>query len=265
MLCMTTPMDLETHNGCYMVYAGPNLYIINPALVDNDPDQAKAVVAKIIAKEDCVKTLSYNGCNYNYSVDGILVNCKPTEDKTPSRKKEYVIVRESPAMYQSLERRIRPKAPNWVKNIFSGKATGEIIFKQTKDYYLMPDFKWDHEPQHLYLLVLFTDLKLHSLRDVTDKHIPMLMRAQDEVLDYIYEQYGIGEDKLRIYFHYQPSAWQLHMHVQHLESPVVNSNQSSKAITLTDVIQNLRLKSSYYRDATLECIISTVDKRKYYS
>jgi len=257
-------MKLETHNGCFMVYAGPNLYIINPRLVDSNPDKAKEAVAKIVNNDADVKTLSYNGSNYNYSVNGVLVNCKPTEDKAPSRKKEYVIVRETPQMYRLLERRIRPRAPGWVRNIFNGTAKGEIIYKKTKDYYLMPDFKWDHEPNHLYLLVLFKDTRLHSLRDVTDIDIPMLQRARDEVLTYIYEEFGIDEDKLRVYFHYQPSAWQLHMHVQHLDSPVVNSYQSSKAITLTDVIQNMQLLPDYYIKANLECIISVADNTKYY-
>lgn len=257
-------MKLEVHKDCFMVYVGTNLYIIDPKLIDNDSEKAKSLVSKIINGDKGVVILSYNGNNYNYSVDGVLINCKPTENKLTNHIKEYIIVRETPSMYATFKQRINPKAPTWVRNIFNGSAEGEITYKKTKDYYLMPDFKWDQNPEHLYLLVLFREYKLHSVRDLTNKHIAMLQNMRVDVLDYISSNFKINESKLRLYFHYQPSAWQLHMHIQHMDSPIVNSNQSSKAITLTDIIQNLEQSPDYYAKATLECIISTTDYSKYY-
>lgn len=258
-------MDIHIQNNCYMTRVNKTLYIINAKIAKFDKDIVRNIITKIENKDSSVKKLSYNGNNINYKVDGILINSKPMDNSMYGLKqKEYVLVRETSEMYRVMERYMMPCAPRWISNILDGKATGEVIYKETSDYFIMPDFKWDYEPKHLYLLILFKNCELHSLRNITAKHIPLLLKAREEVMYYIYDKYNIHEDKLRIYFHYQPSAWQLHLHVQHIDSPIDISCQSSKAITLTDVIQNLKMCSDYYNKATLECIISTTDRTKYY-
>lgn len=258
-------LELIKNKDCYMIYHGPKLYIVNCDVVGADPQRAKDIVNKIVMGGQSVKILSYNGNNVNYSVDGILVNAKNTDDRHPaSRKKEYIIVRETAEMYRVLRDRVKLRTPNWVLNIFDGTAEGEIIYKETADYYIMPDFKWDHNVERPYLLVLFKDTSLQSVRDLTVDHLDMLARAHKDVMDFIYQKYGHGQDVMRCYFHYQPSAWQLHMHVQHISSAVAASYQSSKAITYTDVTQNIAMSSNYYANATLECIVSSNDHVKFY-
>lgn len=257
-------LELVTNKDCYMIYHGTKLYIINCDVVGADPQLAKTLAGKIINSDPAIKTLSYNGNNVNYSVDGILVNVKSTNDRHPIRKKDYLIVRETPEMYRVLRSSVNLRTPKWVLNIFNGSAEGEIIYKETADYYIMPDFKWDHNIESPYLLVLFKDVTLQSIRDLTSHHLTMLQRAHRDIMDFIYQRYGHGQDVIRCYFHYQPSAWQLHMHVQHINSKVVASYQSSKAVTYNDVMQNISLSSDYYNKATLECIVSSTDYGKYY-
>lgn len=245
-----------------MIHSGPTLYIIHPGAADKD--KANECVEKIRAGDPSVETLSYNGENINYRVDGILVNSKPSGNTTQT-KKVFVLVRETPEMYRRFISHIRPGVPRWVHDIFTGKAKGEIVYKETSQYYIMPDFKWDHNPDNLYLLVLFKGKDLQSVRDLRGSHVPMLENAYNDVMSVALEHHAISSESLRCYFHYQPSAWQLHMHIQHINSPVTLSYQSSKAITYTDVIQNLKLSSDYYRNATLECILSSGDHDKFYN
>jgi hypothetical protein len=257
-------MKCESRNGYFMIYHEEYLYFINESSVSKNQETACEVVSKITDNDKSVKIISYNGNNYNYDVNGILVNRKIAEKIKSKKTKEYMLVRETPEMYQTFMSRIRPKAPNWVKNILNGTAEGEIIYHKTADYYLMPDFKWDHNPSRIYLLVLFTNKQLRSIRDLNSSHVEMLMKTRSEVLDYIETNYHIPESKLRMYFHYHPSAWQLHLHVQHIDSPITSSFQSSKAITLSDILVNLELVPDYYSKATLECILSKTNCKKYY-
>lgn len=257
-------LEVIKNKDCFMIYHEQKLYVINMDKISGDAEQARLTVSKIINSDPSVKIFSYNGPNINYDVNGILVNSKPSDNRYPLKKKEYLLVRETAEMYRHFMRTVRPRIPKWVLNIFSGVAKGETVYLETSDYYLMPDFKWDYDINRPYLLILFKNTALQSIRDLRQEHLPMLERAYNDTKHYISQHYGHLPNVTRYYFHYQPSAWQLHMHVQHIDSPVMASYQSSKAVTYTDVVQNISMMSDYYEKATLECIVSNTDFVKYY-
>lgn len=252
-------LTIESDDFCFMIYNGSDLYIINKNSVNDNIEKATEIVNLILEKPQQVVVLSHNGDNINYKVNNVLVNKKVSDKKY--RKKDYRIVHETSEMYSKLSKK---PVPTWITNIFNGTAKGEIIYQNTEDYMLMPDFKWDHDPKHLYFLVLYKDKHLRSIRDLRKEDISLLENTQDMVLKYIYDNYEIPDYKLRLFFHYQPSAWQLHLHVQHIDSPITSSAMISRAISLSDVIQNLSIKDRYYREATLECIVSSTDYNKFY-
>jgi m7GpppX diphosphatase len=123
----------------------------------------------------------------------------------------------------------------------------------------MPDPKWDRKVENLYLLALVKDDTLYSLRDLRDNHITMLASIRDISVQYILEHFkhfGITDGHIRIFIHYYPSAWRLHIHFQHISSTIAlgGNTQVGKAHLLSTVITNLVMNGNYYRDSTIECV-----------
>jgi len=226
-------------------------------------------IAEIVAGN--VRCLSQNGSRRNYLVQygnkEIYVNELPPYSDTleagSKASKEFMVVNETPEMYYKyVEPKIRQ--PEWIERILSGKAENEPILLETEEFLLMPDFKWnrtsDTKTRDLYMLVIFKNEALRSIRDLTGEHVPLLKDTWKQVSEYIAEHYGLHSDRLRCFFHYYPSAWRLHMHVQHVNA--VNSIgpnvQSGRAHLLDDVIGNIMLLPDYYQRCTLGCVLYRV-------
>lgn len=208
------------------------------------------IVRQIRAKKG--ELLSYNGKSRNYKLhvkgSDFYVNVSEPYDKIKCE-----LVDETPDMYQEFAKKVRPAAPKWVLKIFDGTATGETIFLRGNNYFLMPDFKWNREIDSLYLLALFKDDNLKSVRDLGAEHVDMLKQARDESLSYIVDNYGLDRDKLKVYVHYHPTAWRLHIHFQHVNS-TSGSYAPGRSIYLDEVIENLEADGEYYSHGTLKCI-----------
>lgn len=207
---------------------------------------------------------SRNGKYRNYIVDGIYVSVGPPKRKQTA-KTDYVMVRETPDMY---EKYIKPQVhcPEWITRIENGSAEGETILSENKDYYLLPDFKWDRKTKNLYLLVIFKDHRLGSIRDLTEDDVPLLERTQQQVLKFVTDNYGLSSDKIRCFFHYLPSAWRLHMHVQHISADTAlgSGTQCARARTVGEVIGNIKLIPNYYQVIALDCVLARDRYNAYY-
>ncbi|XP_075221692.1 decapping enzyme, scavenger isoform X2 [Lycorma delicatula] len=145
----------------------------------------------------------------------------------------------------------------WVYNIFEHKAEEEsIVYEDTNTetgFILLPDLKWNQKQiENLYLLAIVKPRNIKSLRDLTDKHIPLLLNKV------IKSKYGLDESQLRIYIHYQPSYYHLHIHFTYLQyqAPGIFIG---RAHLLSSVIKNLELIPDYYQKKTLQFIIKETD------
>lgn len=72
-------------------------------------------------------------------------------------------------------------------NILEHKAEVERIVVEDEDpevgFVLLPDLKWDtKQTDNLYLLAIVRPCGLRSLRDLTDKHLPLLLNVRSKVL-----------------------------------------------------------------------------------
>ena len=146
----------------------------------------------------------------------------------------------------------------WVYNILEHKKEVErIAFEDTdpeNGFILLPDLKWNgHTPESLYMLALCHKREIKSLRDLDAKHLPMLRNIRDEGCRAIKEKYGLNENQLRIYIHYQPSFYHLHVHFNALsnEAPGIYCEKSH---LLDTVIDNIELMPDYYQKATLSFV-----------
>ncbi|XP_074646587.1 m7GpppX diphosphatase-like [Tubulanus polymorphus] len=143
----------------------------------------------------------------------------------------------------------------WVYNILEKKKEWERIVFEDSDpengFILLPDMKWDQsQADNLYLVAIVHKHGIKSLRDLTNKHLPLLTNIRDKTVAVVEEKYGITRSQLRMYFHYQPSYYHLHIHVTHLKYDAPGSN-ITKAHLLDDIISNIQLKSDYYQTQAL--------------
>ncbi|NXU57732.1 DCPS diphosphatase, partial [Turnix velox] len=102
----------------------------------------------------------------------------------------------------------------------------------------------------LYLIALVHRRELKSLRDVTGEHLPLLRNILQEGQEAIQKRFGIPPSRLRVFFHYQPSYFHLHVHFTALGHEVAGSGVE-RAHLLADVIDNVATNPTFYQSRAL--------------
>lgn len=151
----------------------------------------------------------------------------------------------------------------WVYNILNHQQEADrIVFEDPhKDngFVLLPDLKWDGKTvETLYLIAIVHRHSLKSIRSLTNEHLPLLYNIRDKGIATITKRYGIPRSQLRIYFHYQPSFYHLHVHFTFLkyDAPGIFCEKSH---LLDTVISNIELLPDYYQRATLSFVLKEND------
>ncbi|XP_068624394.1 m7GpppX diphosphatase [Battus philenor] len=181
-------------------------------------------------------------------------------------QQEVHIVLETPELYEKLTLPYIEKEQfnlQWVYNILEGRSEQDRIVHDNKcekeGFVLLPDLKWDGvSKETLYLLAIVRQRGIKSLRDLNESHLPLLKRVRDEGKKAIYSKYKVAGSQLRIYLHYQPSFYHLHVHFTYLrhEAPGIYAEKSH---LLDTVIDNIQMMGSYYQRATLPFTIREMD------
>lgn len=107
-------------------------------------------------------------------------------------------------------------------NILDHKKESErIIFEDpcnTLGFILLPDLKWDGKTSEtFYAIAIVHQLNLKSLRSLRAEHLPLLRNIRRKGVAAIRDKYDLDESQLRIYVHYQPSFYHLHVHFTYLK------------------------------------------------
>jgi m7GpppX diphosphatase len=137
---------------------------------------------------------------------------------------------------------------NWVYNIIEGtKEADDIIYRTPygKDpiegFLLSPDLNWDRRTiEALHLLAIVERRDIWSLRDLRKKHVNWLRHMQAKIIEGTIGAYeGLEADQLKLYVHYQPTYYHLHIHVVHVALEAGNTQATGKAIGLESIIETL--------------------------
>ncbi|CAN9514691.1 unnamed protein product [Ophioblennius macclurei] len=187
------------------------------------------------------------------------VVCPATEKHLKKyQRQESFLVEETAEDYRSITLPYIQKqsfSVQWVHNILEKKAEVERIVFEDPDpevgFVLLPDFKWDQKQvDDLYLIAIVHQRDIKSLRDLMSDHLPLLQNVFKKGKDAILQRYELPASKLRVYLHYQPSYYHLHVHFTRLgyEAPGCGVE---RAHLLPDVIQNLQADPKYYKTRTL--------------
>jgi m7GpppX diphosphatase len=181
-------------------------------------------------------------------VDGELIICKDASQMKQHVKK---LVREDYEMYmQTLEKR-DPKKDIWIYNIIDGISEQESILYRDDKCIVFVNYFWDgKDVDKMQLLCMPTDKSLRTIRTLDVSHLPLLEHMKKATLDLIREKYGLEQGDIKMYFHYEPSTYHLHIHFVnaascHLHSSVEYSHE------LNSVMFNLKIMPDYYKIALL--------------
>jgi len=101
---------------------------------------------------------------------------------------------------------------------------------------------------------------IRTLRDLTGAHIPLLKSILDQGKAAIAETYGVEGNQLRIFVHYIPQFYHLHVHFTRLWNDA--GVQVERAHLLEDIIQNLESDDDYYAKRTISYKLPVNDRLK---
>ncbi|XP_056295506.1 m7GpppX diphosphatase [Pseudoliparis swirei] len=187
------------------------------------------------------------------------VVCPATEKHVKKyQRQESSLVEETGEDYKSITLPYIQKqsfSVQWVHNILDKKAETERIVFEDPDpdvgFLLLPDLKWDQKQvDDLYLIAIVNQRDIKSLRDLTSEHLPLLQNIFQKGKEAILQRYSLAASKLRVYLHYQPSYYHLHVHFTKLGYQAPGCGVE-RAHLLADVIQNLQADPEYYKTRTL--------------
>lgn len=154
----------------------------------------------------------------------------------------------SPEEYWSSENqthiasRRESKDHRWIFDLLDGNHhRNEDVYEDHDEWMLC---KNKHPGSDVRYLVVFKDRDLHTIRNLTQAHLPMLRQIRERCLLFLRSRHHQRE--WRMFFNYKPSVLQLHMHISR-----VTSFSSIRLQPLNCIMQNLSLSGTYYRDALI--------------
>ncbi|CAK9295126.1 unnamed protein product [Gordionus sp. m RMFG-2023] len=147
--------------------------------------------------------------------------------------------------------RTHNKPKYWICNILNGNATNEKIVYTTDNlipqkfgFVLLQDIKWDGISDKFRFIAIVKDRNLKSLRDLRKSHLPLLENLKN-CFNIISSMLHMPKFKIIAYFRYPPKFLHLHLLIDSYAH-----HFQGHSYYLSEVIQNINLKSDYYANKT---------------
>ncbi|XP_061396980.1 m7GpppX diphosphatase [Musca vetustissima] len=240
----------STKNGSKLVAPGRGSYFGNDLKVQTD------FINNVYGSYQCTPPAELNG------VKATVVY--PATEKHIEKYSicQKYLINETPEYYKDITLPYITSSQfslEWVYNILEHKQETERIIYEDSDketgFILLPDLKWDgRNVENLYVLAITHKHDIKSIRDLNASHLPLLRNIRNRTSEAVEKRYGLAASQLRMYFHYQPSFYHLHLHI----NPIRNDAPGiwcEKSHMLDTVINNLELMSDYYARATLPFVL----------
>lgn len=251
----------------------------------NDPSPAVVVMEKMPFTQDLLPQLFSSSsqlvkefkndiygkyeCLPDPKVNSLKVNViHPATDKHIEKylSSPLHIVNETAAYYQTITLPFIQSEKftlDWVYNILAHRKEAERIVYEDPDpetgFILLPDFKWScKQIDDLYLIAIVHAKNIKSLRDLNQRHLPLLKKLWNKGTKAIEAKYGVHHSQIRAYIHYQPSYYHLHVHFTHLmyNAPGINAEKSH---LLPTIIRNIERQPDFYSTALLPFTVKEGD------
>lgn len=181
-------------------------------------------------------------------VNGEYIICN---DTTKQKSYSTRIVKESYEEYLEFISKRDKEIDRWIYNVIDGIAEQDQILYRDDQCIVIPTYTWDSKNEKkLHILCLPTDTSLRSIRDLETKNVLLLEHMRSVTVQQIEEKYGLKEDKLKMFFHYNPSTYHLHIHFINTSHTKCRSS-IEYSHDLDSVIFNLKMDSDYYKKIKL--------------
>jgi m7GpppX diphosphatase len=181
-------------------------------------------------------------------VKGEYILCN---DISKLKKYSKKIKRETYEEYCEFIKKRDYEKDRWIYNIIDGISEQDKVIYRDENMIIIPSYKWDSKNiEKLHILVLPTNKELRSIRDLTIEHIELLKIMKKKTLEQITKIYNLYECDLKMFFHYDPSTYHLHIHFINVNyTDCFSSVEYSHEIH--SVMDNLSMNSCYYRKVKL--------------
>jgi len=178
------------------------------------------------------------------------------KDSTSSKK----IRKRTLETYSDYTKKVLPFAKEkkdnrvWLDNLFKyNKDNKNTLIYADDNFILIEDIRWESKDINELRIVAFFKLeKLYCIRELRKKHIKLLDKVYRKSIKIIKQKYKLNEDQLKVFFHYRPSIWQLHLHFNYINLKTISSS-IERAHPYFSVIENLKINSNYYKKVSISC------------
>jgi m7GpppX diphosphatase len=212
----------------------------------------------LITNNEWINDIKYNNVLLNndvyqkYDVElnlkGELIICNDLTKESVFCKK---ICKETYSEYLEDIKKRNFEKEKWIYNIIDGIEEQNNILYRDNDIVIIPSFTWkQNEKENMHILAIVTDKNIRTIRDLNVIHIDLLNHIKIKTLDIIYSKYGFKENDLKMFIHYTPSTYLLHIHFTLLINININSSVEYSH-ELSSVIFNLSIDSDYYKKITI--------------
>ena len=167
------------------------------------------------------------------------------------RRFEKKLIRETYEDYLKYIKHRDPRKDQWIYNIIDGISEQNLILYRDELCIVIPTYVWDGiNTDKMHLLCLPTDITLRSIRSLTSEHIFLLEHMKTVTLYIIKQRYNIDENYVKMFFHYEPSTYHLHIHFVNVANYEARSSVEYSH-ELNNVIFNISICPDYYQRAIL--------------
>jgi diadenosine tetraphosphate (Ap4A) HIT family hydrolase len=182
-------------------------------------------------------------------INGELIVCKD-----PSKMKQRVkkLIREDYQMYLNKLENINPDKDQWIYNIVDGVAEQDKILHRDEKCIVFPSFVWDgNDVNKLHLLCIPVDLNLRTIRSLDHNSLELLQHMKDTTLKVIEDKFNLDKGFIKMFFHYEPSTYHLHIHFTNISNHESNNSSVEYSHELDIVMFNLSIYPDYYKHVLL--------------
>ena len=205
-------------------------------------------VEGIIKNKQTLKNDVYEKYEATAQIDGELIICN---DVSLMRRNEKKIARETYDEYLKYIVKRDLKKDQWIYNIIDGTSEKDSVLYRDDLCVVVPTYIWNGKcVDKLHILSMPTDTTLRCIRSLNSSHIPLLEHMKKETVKIIRNKYGLDENQLKMFFHYEPSTYHLHIHFVNVSYHDARSSVEYSH-ELNNVIFNLSLYNDYYQRAIL--------------
>jgi m7GpppX diphosphatase len=175
--------------------------------------------------------------------------------------KQVVLIEESPSDFTDITApyidALPPKKLQWLFDILDGTKEADRVLVADPDaqagfvLVMHPTMQQQDDHRSAFYLAICHSRGIRSLRDLNSSHLPLLKNIRDKGYAAIEQRHGLTRVDLKVFFHYQPSFFHLHVHFRALGRAANPSDVGGREYLLEEVIDNISIASNYYMQRTL--------------